>query len=131
MVNKYELLLTKVVKLYLTNISISTSNFYRQPKVHKSKQINEAIQQQNNEYIEIHKPDDLTVKPIVGGPACPTRVILKPFLIHIKSYVKGNLTFFRKCSRINNDSTTLVTFDVKAYTQVFPVIMDLKQYVSG
>ena len=67
-VNKYESLLIKTERLYLTNISFSTSNFYGLPKVHKSKQINEAIQQQNNEYIEIHEPDDLTVRPIVGGP---------------------------------------------------------------
>ena len=30
-------------------------------EVHKSKQINEAIQQQNNECIEIHEPADLTI----------------------------------------------------------------------
>ena len=103
--NKYESLLTKVEKLYLTNISFSTSIFNGLPKVHKSKQINEAIQQQNNEYIEIHEPNNLTVRPIVGGPNCPTRplsqlinIILKPFLIHIKSYVKDNLNFLRKCS---------------------------------
>ena len=42
--NKYESLLIKAEKLYLTNISFSTSNFYGLPKVHKSKQINEAIQ---------------------------------------------------------------------------------------
>ena len=41
--NKYESLLTK--KLHLTNIPFSTSNFYGLPKVHKSKSINEAIQQ--------------------------------------------------------------------------------------
>ena len=124
--NKYESLLTKAEKLYLTNISFSTSNFYGLPKVHKSKQINEAIQQQNNEYIEIHEPDDLTVRPIVGGPNCPTRplsqlinIILKLFLIHIKNYVKDNLDFLRKCSRKNNDTTTLVTFDVKSlYTNI-------------
>ena len=104
--NKYESLLTKVEKLYLTNISFSTSNFYGLTKVHKSKQTNEAIQQRNNEYIEIHGSDYLTVKPIVGGPNCPTRpfiqfidIILKPFLIHIKSHVKDNLDFLRKCSR--------------------------------
>ena len=73
LVNKYESLLIKTERLYLTNISFSTSNFYGLPKVHKSKQINEAIQQQNNEYIEIHEPDDLTVRPIVGGPNWPTR----------------------------------------------------------
>ena len=46
--NKYESLLAKAEKLYLTNISFSTSNFYGLPKVHKSKQINEAPLQQNN-----------------------------------------------------------------------------------
>ena len=46
--NKYKSLLRKAEKLYLTSISFSTSNFYGLPKVHKSKQINEAIQQQNN-----------------------------------------------------------------------------------
>ena len=119
--NNYESLLTKEEKLYLTNISFSTSNFYRLPKVHKSKQINEAIQQQNNEYTEIHEPDDWTARSIVGGPDCPTRllsqlidIILKPFLIHLKSYVKDNLDFLRKCSRKNNDSTTVVMFDVKS-----------------
>ena len=93
MANKYEPLLTKAEKLHLfqRNICFSTSNFYRLPKVHKSKQINDAIQPQNNEYIEIHEPDDLTVRPIVGGPNCPTRpfsqlidITLKAFLIHIK-----------------------------------------------
>ena len=46
--NKHESLLAKVEKLYLTNISFSTSNFSGLPKIHKSKQINEAPLQQNN-----------------------------------------------------------------------------------
>ena len=40
----------------------------------------------------------LTLRPIVAGPDCPTRrlsnivdILLKPFLIHIKSYIKDNL----------------------------------------
>ena len=73
--NKYESLLTKAEKLYLTNISLSTSNFYGLPKVHKSKQINEAIQQQNNHNIKIHEADGLTVRPIVGGLNWPTRPV--------------------------------------------------------
>ena len=123
---KCKLLLTKTEKLYLTNISFSASHFCGLPKVHKSKQINEGIQQQNNEYIKIHEPDDLTVRPIAGGQNCPTRPlsylidkISKPFLIHIKSYVKDNLDFLTRCYRKNNDSTTLVTFHVKnLYTSI-------------
>ena len=90
--NKFEWLLTKVEKLYLTNTSFSTSNFYGLPKVHKLKQVNEAIQQQINEYTEICEPKDLTRRPTVGGTNCPTRslgqlidIILKPFLIYTKS----------------------------------------------
>ena len=40
------------------------------------------------------------MRPIVAGPNCPTKrlsqlidIILKPLLIHIKSYVKHNLDF--------------------------------------
>ena len=137
-IGELESLLTKAEKFDLANISFLTSNFYGLPKVHKSKQITEAIQQRNNEYIEIHEPDDLTVRQIVGGPNCPARllshlidIILKAFLIHIKSYVKDNLDFLRKCSRKNNDSTTLATFNVKSLYKSIPIIMALKQYVSG
>ena len=103
--NKYESVLTKAEKLYPTNISFSASNFYGLPKVHKSKQINEAMQQQNNKYTEIHETGDLFVRPIVGGSNCQPmplsqliNIILKPFLIHIKSYVKDNLDFLRNVS---------------------------------
>ena len=58
----------------------------------------------------------------MSGPNCPTRplrqliidIILKPFLIHIKSYVKDNLDFLGKCSLKSNDSTTLVPFVKKS-----------------
>ena len=93
----------------------STSNFYGLPKVHKSKQINEAIQQQSNRYMEIQEREELTARPIVGGPNCPARplsqvinIILKLFLNHKKRYVKDDIDFLGKCSRKNNDSTTLV-----------------------
>ena len=71
--NKYQLLLTKAEKLYLKNTFFPTSNFYGLPKLRKSKQISEAIQQQNNEYIEIHEPNNLTVRRRVGRPNCPRR----------------------------------------------------------
>ena len=66
------------------------------------------------------------MRPVVGRPNFPLRllsqlidIIFKPFLVHIKSYVKNNLDFLRKCSRKNSDTTTLVTFDVKSlYTSI-------------
>lgn len=39
-------------------------------KVDKSKQINETIEQQSNEFIEITDADSLTVRPTVGGANC-------------------------------------------------------------
>ena len=96
------------------------TNFYGLLKVHKLKQIKEVILQQK-EYIELFEPNGLTLRQTVGGPNCPTKplsehinIILKPFLIHIRSYVKDNLDFLRKCFCENNDSTVLVTFDVKS-----------------
>ena len=81
--------------------------------------IQEVIQVQNSEYIKINETSDLTLRPIVAGPNCPTRrlsnlvdILLKPFLIHIKSYIKDNLDFLAKCSRETKRDTILATFDV-------------------
>ena len=77
------------------------------------------MQVQNNEYIKINEPSDLTLRPIVASPNCPTRrlsilvdILLKPLLIYIKGYIKDNLDFFAKCSRENKRDTILTTFDV-------------------
>ena len=46
-------------------------------------------------------------------------ILLKPFLLHVKSYVKDNLDFLSKCSRENYEDTLLVTFDVvNLYTNI-------------
>ena len=63
------------------------------------------MQVQNRKCIKIYEPSDLTLRPTVSGPNCPARrlsnlvdILLKPFLIHIKSYIKDNLDFLAKCS---------------------------------
>ena len=54
------------------------------------------------------EPLDLTVRPIIGRPKCPTRklsnvvdILIKPFLTpmltHMPCFVKDNLTFLNKC----------------------------------
>ena len=110
----------------LTKFSFTTSNFYGLPKVQKSKIIQETIQVQNSGYIKIYEPSDLTLRPIVAGPNCPTRrlsnlvdILLKPFLIHIKSYIKDHLDFLAKCSRENKWDTILTAFDfVRLYSSI-------------
>ena len=108
LVAKFSNCLLKEEQYVLTRFSFSKGNFYGLPNVHKSKIIQEAIQVQNSEYIKIYEPSDLTLRPIVAGPNCPTRrlsnladILLKPFLIHIKRYIKENLDFLAKCSREN------------------------------
>ena len=104
---------------FLTNFSFATSNFYGLPKVQKSKIIQEAIQVQTSGHIKIYEPSVLTLRPIVASPNCPTRrlsnlvdILLKPFLIHIKNYIKDHLDFLAKCSREDKWDTILTTFDV-------------------
>ena len=82
------------------------------------------LKEQQKEYIHIQPPNfKLRVKPIfkpiVAGPICPTTslsnltdILLKPFLLRIKSYVKDKLDFLSKCSRENYEDTLLVTFGV-------------------
>ena len=119
LVAKFGNCLLKEEQHFLTKFSCSISNLYGLPKVHKSKFIKEAIQVQNSEYIKKYELPDLTLRPIVAGPNCPTRrlsnlvdILLKPFLIHIKSYIKDNLDFLAKCSWENKWDTILTTFDV-------------------
>ena len=95
----------------------SSSNFNGLPKVDKSKIIQEAIQVENSVYIKIYEPSHLTLQPIVAGPDSPTLrwgslvdISLKPFLIHIKSYIKDNIGSLANCSR-EKRWNTILTFD--------------------
>ena len=43
--------------------------------------------EQNNEYIRVHEPEDLTLRPVLVGPNCPTKrlstfidTIIKPLV---------------------------------------------------
>ena len=124
-IEKYKDNLTKKEKEYLTSFSYNTSNFYGLPKIRKSNLIQNAIKEQEKEYVHIGS-SDLKLRSIVACSVCPTRplsnlinILLKPFLLHVKSYVKKNLDFFSKCSRENYEDTLIVTFDVvKLYTNI-------------
>ena len=99
---------------------------YGLPKTHKSKSNQNTIKEQQKEYVYIIEPLDLKLGQIETGPICPTRplsnlidILLKPFLLHFKSYVKDNLDFLSKRSSENYEDTLLVTFDaVNLYTNI-------------
>ena len=88
--------------------------------------IESAIDTQNSEIIEIFEPNDLKVRPIVGGPKCPTRklgqlinILLKPFLKRINSFIRDSLDFLNKYPRDVDENTEIVTFDViSLYTSI-------------
>ena len=93
---------------YLCNFETKISNLYGLPKVHKSDAINNAIRSSNTEYISILAPDDLTFRPIVAGPVCPTSrlshiidILIKPLQEVTKSYVRDDIDFLvqttKKC----------------------------------
>ena len=123
---RYEKVLTGKEKQFLTKFRFKTSNFYGLPKIHKSKKIAAAIEEQNKECINIVRPDDLKLRPIVAGPNCPTRplsylvdILIKPLLLHVKSYIKDSTDFLIKCNRETSQSTVLATFDITSlYTSI-------------
>ena len=100
-------LIEVVVWTVLTlSFSYNTSNLYGLSKIHKSKLIQNAIKEQQKEYVHIIEPSDLKLRSVVAGSICLTRplsnliyILLKPFFLHVKSYVKDNLDFLSKCAR--------------------------------
>ena len=95
------------------------SNFDGLPKIHKPKIIESAINSQSNEIIDIFKPNDLKLRPIVHGRKCPTKILsqlidilLKPFLKHIGRFIGDSLDFLFKCPREADEDTEIVKFDV-------------------
>ena len=91
------------------------------PKIHKSKQIKEAVSKANDTYLQI-KVDDLTFRKINGGTNSPTSrlstlldKILKPFLCKVPSYIKDSTDFLNKLERFDKNKlkdVILVTIDV-------------------
>ena len=121
LISHYESILTEKEKNYLTQFENQTSQFYGLPKVHKSKEIIQAIGSQQQQYVKIARPTDLKFRPIVAGPCCPTHrlsnlldIILKPFLQHTKSYIRDDIDFLTKLPTRMNESETFVTFDINS-----------------
>ena len=111
---------TSKEKDYLTNFYFKESNFYGLPKIHKCNTIKNAIEtQRNQEYITCIEPNDLTFRPIVGGPQSPTQrlsnlidILLKPFCNHINSYLRDSLDFLTQLPNTTTNDSILTTFDI-------------------
>ena len=129
---KYDKCFTESDQKFLREKFSETSNFYNLPKIRKSKVIETAIHPQNTEVVEVREPSELKLRPIVGGPNCPTRrlsnfldTLLKPYLKHIKSYVRNSVDVLNKCLRETDPDSKIVTFD--ATTEIY-ISMVLQVY---
>ena len=69
---QYEMCFTEPEWKFSSDKHHEVSIFYGQPKIHKSKIIESAINTQNSEIIETFELNDLKVGPIVGCPKCST-----------------------------------------------------------
>ena len=72
LLNKHKSIFTVKQFKYLNGADFSTSNFYGLPKIHKSQLITNSIKEQNYAVVSINESQDVKVRPIVGGPKCPT-----------------------------------------------------------
>lgn len=119
LISQYGGCLTDKEKDFLVKFENHNSQFYGLPKVHKSQQIIEAIERQNQDYVQVLCPTDLKFRPIVAGPSCPTHrlshlidTLLKPFLQHTSSYVRDDIDFLTKLPSEIQQSESFVTFDI-------------------
>ena len=76
---------------------------------------------------KIIDPPDLTFRPIVAGPSCPTHrlsnlidILLQPFLKNIRSLVRDDIDFLSKIPENIYDNSTLTTFDVSSLYSNIP-----------
>lgn len=121
-IKKYEKCFTKSEIKYLTEFEWRSSQLYGLPKVHKSKTIKEHAVATS---IHVPSPEDITFRPIVGGPICPTNrlsqtldLLLKPYVRLVTSYISDTTDFLNSLPDTVDDCE-LLTFDVKSlYTNI-------------
>ena len=87
LINLYRKCLTDKECDYITNFKCKTSNFYGLPKIHKSSIISDACKESSSVCVNVIRPHDLKLRPIVAGPSCETHrlsnfldILLKPYL---------------------------------------------------
>ena len=109
---------------YLTKFDYKTSELYGLPKIHKSEQIKLKTPQEG--LVSIHNPDDLSFRPIIAGPKCPTHrlshlmdLILQPYIKYIPSYIKDSNDLLNKLPKSINYNEKFITIDIKSlYTNI-------------
>ena len=106
----------------LTNFDFKEANFYGLPKIHKSSIIKDAVKSQKSEVITVFAPQDLKIRPIIGGPVSPTSnlsrlldKLLKPFMVMLPSFVRDSFDLLRQAKdweSLDNEEYVLITMDI-------------------
>ena len=119
LLDRYSDDITDTERDYLTNFDAKTAYFYGLPKIHKSKSIQDKISKDLPTVINIQNPEDLSFRPIVGGPESHTQrlsnfidIILKPLCTHVPSYIRDDIDFLCKLPETVPEGSKLVSFDV-------------------
>ena len=119
--NKYHNILTDNEYEYLINCNYNISNFYMNPRLHKSKQLNEIIENQNSEYTNITKNLQIEGRPIVAGRVYYTSgisqmllLILEPSLSFIPHILKDSVDFLERLDTTCTEDTLLSLCDIKS-----------------
>ena len=80
-----------------------------------------------NNYVQIHAPSDLKLRPIVGGPQSVTQrlsnlldIILKPLCDLIPSFIKDDIDFLKHLPKNVAPNTQLITFDIVNFYSNIP-----------
>ena len=101
--NKYRSILTDNEYEYLINRNYKIPNFYMNPKLYKSRELNEIIENQDSEYINITENLQVEGRPIVAGPVYYTsgisrmlHFILEPSLSFIPYILKDSFDFLER-----------------------------------
>jgi uncharacterized protein (UPF0305 family) len=133
LITKYSTELHDKEIAYLLYSDFSTANFYGLPKIHKSKCIQMAIEQQNSEYVKTDEPNDLSFRPIVGGPRSPTQrlsnfldILLKPIATSVPSYIRDDIDFLKQLPNSVPENAILTTFDIVGLFTNIPTDLGMK-----
>ncbi|VDI57978.1 Hypothetical predicted protein, partial [Mytilus galloprovincialis] len=127
LIKEYSDNLTDKEKDYLKNFEVKTSNFYGLPKIHKSKEIQDHVENCDSMYIKINRPTDLKIRPIIAGPSCSTQrlsnlldILLKPLCIKVPSFVRDDMDFLNYIpDRVPLDTILKIGSDILMIVFIF------------
>ena len=96
------------------------------PKLHKSKELNEIIENQNSEYINVTENLQIEGRSIVAGPVYYTNgvskllhIILELSLFFIPHILKDSFHFLERLDTTYTEDTLLSSCDIKSlYTNI-------------